>query len=92
MRIFVKVKPNAKQESVERIVQPTLGLAEEGDGKNLVEYRVSVKEPPVGGKANEAVVKALAEYFDVSKSMVSLVSGSSVKRKVFEILGVSVVK
>ena len=81
---MVKAKPNAKQESVERITQATLGL---DNGKlEMVEYRVSVKEPPVGGKANEAVVRALAKYFDVAPSLVSLISGATAKRKVFEII------
>lgn len=83
MKIFVKVKPNSKKESVERIEQPTLGLDEK---KELVEYKVSVQAPPVGGKANEAVVKALASYFDVAPSLVSLVSGATAKRKIFEII------
>ena len=84
MKIIVKVKPNAKKESVERVTQPSLGLA--GDKSELVEYKVSVKEPPVGGKANEAVTKALAKYFDISSSLVVLVSGKISKKKIFEIM------
>ena len=53
MRIIVKTKPCAKKESVERVEQPTLGLSDLKSG--LVEYKVSVKEAPVGGKANEAI-------------------------------------
>jgi uncharacterized protein YggU (UPF0235/DUF167 family) len=83
MRIIVKVKPSAKKQSVERMTQATLDLGLK-EGETV--YRVSVKEDPVGGKANEAVVKALAEYFEVSKSQVNLVRGGSVKNKVFEIL------
>lgn len=83
MKIFVKAKPRAKEEKVERVGQPTLGL---GDTKpEMTEYKVSVKEAPVGGKANEAVIKALAKYFGVAPSLVRLVSGASSKRKVFEI-------
>ena len=83
MRIIVKVKPNAKNETVERVTQPTLLLE---DKKEMDIYKVSVKEPPVDGKANKAVIKALAKYFEVSSSLVNLVSGASVKQKVFEIL------
>jgi uncharacterized protein YggU (UPF0235/DUF167 family) len=83
MRIIVKVKPSAKKQSVERVTQATLDLGLK-EGETV--YRVSVKEDPVGGKANEAVAKALAEYFEVSKSQVTLVRGGSVKNKVFEIL------
>lgn len=84
MKIIVKAKPNSKKESVERITQATLGL--ENNKTELVEYKVSVKEPPVGGKANEAVIKALAKYFDVAPSLIRLHSGATAKRKIFEIL------
>lgn len=79
----MKVKPNSKTEVVERISQPTLISEKE---KDLVEYRVSVKELPVQGKANKAVIKALAKYFEVAPSLVVLHSGASAKKKVFEIL------
>lgn len=83
MRIIVKAKPNSKIEMMERIGQPSLDL---GDVRpKIVEYKVSIKEPPVGGRANEAIVKVLAKYFDVAPSLVRLVSGASSKRKVFEI-------
>ncbi len=83
MRIIVKVKPNAKVQVVERVKQSSL-LTE--DKNEIPVYKVAVKEPPVDGKANKAVVKALASYFEVAPSLVSLVSGVSVKQKVFEIL------
>ncbi len=83
MRIVVKVKPSSKKQSVERQTQATLDLGLE---KEMDIYKVSVKEPPVGGKANNAVVKALAEYFEVSQSQVTLVRGGSVKNKIFEII------
>lgn len=84
MKIFVKVKPNSKKESVERVTQPTLDL--ESSKSEMVEYKVSVKEPPIQGKANEAVIKALAKYFDVAPSLVHLHSGATAKRKVFNIM------
>ena len=48
---------------------------------------VAVREPPVKGRANAAIQKALAEYFKVSASQVVLVSGFSSKNKIFEIKG-----
>lgn len=71
MKIFVKAKPNAKEERVERI-----------DASHFI---VAVKEPPRDGKANTAIAKALAEYFDISFSRVELISGFSAKQKIFEI-------
>jgi uncharacterized protein YggU (UPF0235/DUF167 family) len=84
MKIIVKAKTRAKMTRVERIDQPVLDLGEKKK-EELVTYKVLVKEMPVGGKANEAIIEALAEYFDTAKSNINLVSGQSSKQKVFEI-------
>lgn len=49
-------------------------------------YVVSVKEPPVKGKANEAIRNALAVYFKTGSSCVKIISGYSSRNKVIEIL------
>ena len=72
MRIFVSVKPKSKITEVEQV--------------NDTHFVVRVKEPPVEGKANVAVVEALAEYFGVGQSRIRLVSGATSKQKVFEII------
>ncbi|MBI2098495.1 MAG: DUF167 domain-containing protein [Candidatus Wildermuthbacteria bacterium] len=71
MKISVKVKPGAREEYIKEI----------GEGN----FEVAVKEPPVQGKANRAVARALAEYFHVSQSQVSIVSGYTSRNKVVEI-------
>lgn len=71
MKVNVKAKPNAREEKVKE-VEPGV-------------FEVSVKEPPLQGRANAAIAKALAEHFGVSKSQVVLASGFSSKQKVFEI-------
>jgi len=83
MKIIVKVKTKVKVTKVERLTQPALDLKM---GKSeMAVYKVSVKEVPVQGKANEAVIKALAEYFDTAKSNIILISGLTSKQKIFEI-------
>lgn len=72
MRIFVKVKSAAKEEKVEKIDE--------------VNFYVQVKEPPVEGRANMAVVKALADYFSVAQSGVRIVSGFTSRLKIIEII------
>lgn len=72
MRIFVKTKPNAKKEEIQKI-----------DDNH---YEVRIKEPPVGGRANTAVVKALAEYFGISPSRVNIVSGHASKSKIIDVV------
>jgi uncharacterized protein (TIGR00251 family) len=71
MKIYVKVKPKAK---TERFAQT-----------DETHFSVSVKEPPVEGRANEAVVKALAAHFGVSRSRIALISGGTAREKAFEI-------
>ena len=71
MKIFVKAKPNSKEEKVEKI-----------DDQNFV---VSVKEPPEKGKANEKIRELLAQLLKIPKSKISLVSGETYKEKVFEV-------
>ena len=73
MRITVKAKPSAREEKVEKT------------GENT--YTVSVKEPPVKGKANEAIKNALAVYFKTGSVSVKIVSGYSSRNKIIEISG-----
>ena len=65
--IRVQVKPNARGS----------GLEELGDGTWLAR----VASPPVDGKANEELVRLIAERFSVRKSQVSITSGASGRLK-----------
>ncbi|MBD6616282.1 DUF167 domain-containing protein [Komarekiella sp. 'clone 1'] len=71
MQKKVKVKPNSKQQKIE----------EQPDG-SLIVY---LKSPPVDGKANEELIKLLAEKFDVSKSYIQIKIGLSSRQKLIEI-------
>ncbi len=77
MKIIVKAKAGAKEEKIKEI-SGAIG------GEIILE--ISVKEPPIQGRANEAIVKVLSKYFNVSRSQISLISGFSSKNKIFEIL------
>jgi uncharacterized protein len=50
---------------------------------------VSVNAPPVEGKANEAVVRVLAETFGVARSAVTIVRGETGKKKTVRMVGVT---
>ena len=73
MRISVRVKPRSKTE----------GVTKEMDGDV---YVVRVKEPPVEGKANRAVVKLLAKHFGVPENRLRIVSGLTSKNKIIEVM------
>ncbi len=84
MKIIVKAKTKARIAKVERVSQPELGF-DSADRGALVIYKVAVKEAPVAGQANEAIIRALAEYFATARSRIRLVSGQTSKQKIFEI-------
>lgn len=46
---------------------------------------IYVKEPPLEGKANLAILKALAEHLKLPKSRIILVKGEKSKQKTFEV-------
>jgi uncharacterized protein YggU (UPF0235/DUF167 family) len=84
MKIIVKAKSRAKENKVERVGQPKLDF-DTNEKEEMVTYKVSVKAVPVNGRANEAIIKSLAIYFDTSPSSITLISGQTSKQKVFEI-------
>jgi hypothetical protein len=46
---------------------------------------IYVAEVPVENKANNAAIKALAKFYNVAKTRVTLVAGQKSKHKTFEI-------
>ena len=70
MKLSVKVMPHSPKEEITK----------QGDV-----YTVRVREAPVEGKANEAVVRLIAERFKVPKSAVKIVSGLTSRNKIIEI-------
>ena len=69
MKIFVTAKPASKQNRVEKIDE--------------THFKVWVKAPPDEGRANKAVREVLANFLDVPKSSLELLSGQKSKQKVF---------
>ena len=69
MNISVKVKPQARQDKIKKI--------------GLNDYAVWVKAKAIEGRANQAVIKILSEYFDITKSKVVLIKGKSARDKIF---------
>ncbi len=53
--------------------------------KTGASYVVRVREQPRGGKANEAVIRLVAEHFGVTRSQVRITSGMSGRNKIVEI-------
>lgn len=51
--------------------------------------KVRLAAPPVGGKANEELIRLLSKVFSVSRSNIAIVSGRSSKIKFVRIAGLS---
>ena len=71
VKIIVGVHPNSKKPRVEKDL--------------FGQLQIYVNQPPLDGRANLAVIEALAEYFKIKKYQIELVSGQKSKLKVFKI-------
>jgi uncharacterized protein len=72
MRIYVWVSPRSSKNEIMKI----------SDG----EYKVKLTAPPTGGKANDMLIKILADYFSVSKSSLRIIGGKTARAKIVEII------
>ncbi|MDD5433236.1 MAG: DUF167 domain-containing protein [Candidatus Pacebacteria bacterium] len=70
MQIKIKVKTKAREEKVMKIGEDS--------------FEVYVKALPEKGKANKAVVKALAKYLKVSRDNIKIIAGKATKQKILE--------
>lgn len=71
--LLVKVKPNARQSSLER----------QADGTWLAQ----LKSPPVDGKANAELIALIARKFGCTKSAVDIATGAGARIKRVRIPG-----
>jgi len=74
-RLTLKVTPGAPRDEV---------LGELGDA-----VRIKLRAPPVDGKANDALVRFLADRLGMHASAIRLVAGATSRRKVIEITGLA---
>ncbi|PIU98342.1 hypothetical protein COS61_01955 [Candidatus Wolfebacteria bacterium CG03_land_8_20_14_0_80_40_12] len=71
MLIKVKVFPNSKKEEVIK--------------KSEDSFEIKVKEKPIRGKANEAVVNTLSSFLKVPGGKIKLIKGFKRRNKIFRI-------
>ncbi len=72
MRYSIIVKPNSKKGPL--VLQ---------DGNTLTVY---LREKPIDGEANSALIKQLSQYFDVAKSCIIIKSGANSRQKLIEVV------
>lgn len=71
MKVTVKAKTRSKHPSLTKVGER--------------DFVIAVKEPPLEGRANSAIYRALAEYFNIPLSQIRLISGAGYREKIFEI-------
>ena len=74
-RLRVRVSPGARRTEI---------AGRHGDG-----WKVRVAAPPEDGRANEAVLRLLAERLGLPRRSVTIVSGHTAREKVVELDGIS---
>jgi len=70
MHIKVKVKPNAKKNSITKVEDT---------------YVVTVTVPPIDGKANDKTIELLSDFLKLPKSKFKVLRGLSSTNKIIEI-------
>jgi len=71
----VKVQPRAKKNQIIGTLGDSLKLA--------------LTAPPVGGKANQAVIDFFADLFQIPRSSVTIASGDTSRNKVIRVAGLT---
>ena len=74
----VKVHPRAKKDAL---------TGELGDALKL-----SLTAPPLEGRANQACIDFFAKLLNLSRSSITIAAGTSSRRKVIRVVGVSAVE
>ena len=77
--LAVRAQPGAKKTAI-------AGVYGEGAEAQL---KIAVHAPPVEGRANIALIEFLADFFDMPRGRVELVSGELSRSKVFLLRGVA---
>lgn len=78
VRFEVRVQPRASRSEIV--------------GEQEGALRVRLAAPPVDGAANDALIELLADLLDVPKRDIRILTGTTSKRKVIEVDGVTAVQ
>jgi len=71
MKFFVKAKPDGYEDKVTKIDE--------------THFVVETREPPLRGRANQAITRLLVGYFKIPAFKIRLIKGAREKSKIFEI-------
>ena len=77
MKIFIKIKPYSKINSV---LSDKINLLGER------EIEIKIAEVPVDGRANETLIDFLAKYLKIQKKYIKIINGLKSRNKIIEII------
>lgn len=77
--LAIRAQPGARKTAIN-------GVYGEGPGAQL---KIAVHAPPVEGRANEALLVFLAEFFSLPRTRVELIAGESSRSKIFLLHGLT---
>lgn len=72
MKFKIKVITNSSKDRIETI--------------SADKFKVHLKEKAIKGKANDALIEMLADYFKCKKSQIRIIKGMTSSRKIIEIV------
>jgi len=78
LRVRVRLAPGARREAIE-------GTVDEADGAQAL--KVAVTAPPLEGRANTALVALLARAWNVPKTSLTIVQGTTSRHKRLHLAG-----
>ncbi|MBN1916117.1 DUF167 domain-containing protein [Candidatus Dojkabacteria bacterium] len=74
MNIRIKAITKSSKNSIEKVENP------------LYDYKLKVTDPPQKGKANDAIIRLLSQYFDTKPQNISIIKGMKNNIKTIEIV------
>jgi uncharacterized protein len=77
--LAIRAQPGARKSAIN-------GVYGEGPGAQL---KIAVHAPPLEGRANEALILFLAEFFSLPRIRVQLIAGESSRSKIFLLHGLT---
>jgi uncharacterized protein (TIGR00251 family) len=80
--VAVKAQPGARRVSI----GPVLAAAPQ-PGWPSARLKIAVNAPPEDGRANEAIIAALADWLGVKPAAITLTAGAAAREKKFVVAG-----
>jgi uncharacterized protein YggU (UPF0235/DUF167 family) len=71
MRIYLKVITRSSQQKIEKI--------------SAGDYKAWIKAVPEKNKANQELIKVLADYFHINKNNIEIIGGKTSSKKIVDI-------